>query len=277
MFFEKITNREEFITAFNVQKICNQNNIIFCHVGDLDKVFQQIKHDCVLVCTDTDGCILPKDKIKKHVNPQANVTFQLDYHINSNDIIPSNIKRIYSANVDVNHLKIIAMPRGIENFHQMTYLKKPEKIIEAMSSSLKRDKLLYVNHNIDTNKDDRKEPYEIFKTNNWCTIERGTNGSNFDNFIYKLRTHKFVLSPDGNSLEAHRTWEALYIGTIPVVKRHVFTEELSKELPILVIDKWGEITEKFLEEKYEEFENRIYNYDLLKISYWKKRIYSELK
>jgi len=269
--FEKIDS-SDFITAVGVQSICNGKNIIFCHVGDLDQVFNQIKHNCVLVCTDTDGCILPHGQIKKHVNPEANVSFRLDYHINSNDKIPDNIKYIYAPNVDVRHPKIVGMPRGLENFHQLSYLKKPQRIMEVMNSNIIRNKLLYINHNVDTNKQDRIEPYAIFKTNNWCTVESGKNGANFDSFIMQMRSHKFILSPDGNALEAHRTWEALHIGTIPIVQRHVFTEELSKYLPILIVDSWKEITEDFLNKKYEEFSNKQWDYKYIRLSYWKKRI-----
>ena len=276
MNFEKLPV-EEFITATGVQSICNGQNIIFCHVGDLDNAFNQIHQDCVLVCTDTDGCILPVGKTKAHVNPAANVMFKLDHHMSSDTKIPDNIKKIYSANVDVRHPKVVGMPRGLENFHQLTHLQKPQKIIETMNSDIERTKLLYVNHNIDTNVYDRKEPYEIFKNNNWCTIESGKNGSNFDKFILQMRSHKFILSPDGNGIDCHRTWESLLIGTVPIVQRHVFTEELSKDLPILIVDDWQEITEEYLNEKYEELCKKEWKYDKLKLSYWKNKIEDSIK
>ena len=35
-------------------------------------------------------------------------------------------------------------------------------------------------------------------------------------YLRTLGQHRFVLSPRGNGLDAHRTWEALMVGTIPI-------------------------------------------------------------
>lgn len=265
---------EDFITAERVKGLCDGKNIIFCHVGNLDKVFEQVRHECVIVCTETDGCILPEGKVKKHVNPMANVAFQLDYHIKSDKQIPLNVKGIFSANVDVRHDRIFPMPRGLENFSQMVHLKKKEGLLKAIELNPPKEKLMYVNHNINTNRTDREHPYQIFTTNEWCTVEQGENGSGFDEYLHQLNIHKFVISPDGNSLEGHRTWEALYIGTIPIVQRHVFTEDFEQQLPILVVDGWDDITESFLEEKYNKILSNRYNwnFDLIRMGYWNKKI-----
>ena len=265
---------EDFITAERVQALCDGQDVIFCSVGNLDTVFQRVLKECVVVCTGTDGCILPTGVIKKHVNAMANMSFQLDYHIDSDFKVPACVKGIFSANVDVRHEKIFPMPRGLENFSQLTYMKKKEGLLKAIELNPSKEKLLYMNHNVNTNKADRERPYQLFRTNDWCTVESGENGSGFDKYLHQLNTHKFVISPDGNSLEGHRTWEALYVGTIPIVQRHVFTEDFSQNIPMLIIDSWEEVTEEFLNNKYEEImSNKAnWNFDLIRIGYWKKKI-----
>ena len=37
-------------------------------------------------------------------------------------------------------------------------------------------------------------------------------------YLMTLGSHKFVLSPRGNGLDAHRTWEAMLVGAIPIVR-----------------------------------------------------------
>jgi hypothetical protein len=50
----------------------------------------------------------------------------------------------------------------------------------------------------------------------------------------------FVLSPPGNGIDCHRTWEALFLGAIPVVKRSFWS--FSKyEIGAKVVDDWDEI------------------------------------
>ena len=42
-------------------------------------------------------------------------------------------------------------------------------------------------------------------------------------YLMALGQHRFVLSPRGNGLDAHRTWEALLVGAIPSARRHPHT------------------------------------------------------
>lgn len=57
-----------------------------------------------------------------------------------------------------------------------------------------------------------------------------------------LRAHRFVASPPGNGPDCHRTWEAMYAGTIPIVLRNAwpFTH---RNWPVLVVDSWAEAIE----------------------------------
>jgi hypothetical protein len=53
--------------------------------------------------------------------------------------------------------------------------------------------------------------------------------------------HAFVVSPHGNALDCYRTWEALLMGCIPIVKRSPI-DYLYDGLPVAIVDDWGEIT-----------------------------------
>lgn len=57
-----------------------------------------------------------------------------------------------------------------------------------------------------------------------------------------LRSHNFVASPPGNGPDCHRTWEALYAGTIPVVLRKAWAFE-DRNWPVLVVEDWDEAVE----------------------------------
>jgi hypothetical protein len=92
--------------------------------------------------------------------------------------------------------------------------------------------------------------------------------------IYRksIQPYMFIASPPGNGEDCHRTWEALYLRIIPVVKRSVMTEYFkSVGLPMLLVDDWREMTswsEDYLSETYDKlmpgFES-----EALWLSYWK--------
>jgi hypothetical protein len=53
---------------------------------------------------------------------------------------------------------------------------------------------------------------------------------------------KYVISPPGNGPDCHRTWEALYLGATPIVKRSHWPFNKYK-LPVAIVDSWDEIAE----------------------------------
>ena len=65
--------------------------------------------------------------------------------------------------------------------------------------------------------------------------------------IHKLmRKTLFVPSPAGNGLDCHRTWEAMYLGAIPVVLEKDFCGDES--WPVLVVPSWDFLINKDISE-----------------------------
>lgn len=54
-----------------------------------------------------------------------------------------------------------------------------------------------------------------------------------------MRRTMFVPAPAGNGLDCHRTWEALYLGCIPVVLRKEYCGD--DNWPVMVVDSWNEL------------------------------------
>ena len=74
--------------------------------------------------------------------------------------------------------------------------------------------------------------------------------------IHKLmRKTMFVPSPAGNGIDCHRTWEALYLGAVPVVLRSEYFGEIN--WPVLVVDSWSELVEKKDDELKEIYVNNV--------------------
>jgi len=79
--------------------------------------------------------------------------------------------------------------------------------------------------------------------------------------------NSFVLSPFGNGYDCHRTWEALCLGAIPIVRAKQF-KSLFADLPVLNVDEWSDVTPELLQTTLREFKQRSFNYEKLTLKYW---------
>ena len=87
----------------------------------------------------------------------------------------------------------------------------------------------------------------------------------------KQSQYSFVISPHGGGLDCHRTWEALVLGCIPIVKTSEL-DSLYTDLPVLIVKEWSDVNEQLLHNTVNEFKNKQFNYDRLLLSYWVKLI-----
>jgi hypothetical protein len=260
--------KEDFIDGDLFENIAKELNIIYTPT---DKLKEVINNQFILA-HNSDGCILEKNKRIRPMNllkPRM-----VDFFW---DNIPSTLKILFSQNADIRDERIVPLPIGLERERWFPQLRKKDVLMETMQKQISKNKLVYLNVNPDTNINSRPLLYQLFSNNNWCTVECCRNGDSFENFVNKIKSHKFVFCPDGNGMDTHRTWETLYIGSYPIVERHYFTEEFSKHVPILIVDNWAEITEEFLNNKYKEFQNKEWNWNLLKAEYWQTLIKEKIR
>ena len=87
--------------------------------------------------------------------------------------------------------------------------------------------------------------------------------------------YAFVVSPFGNGMDCIRTWEALCLGCIVIVKSSPI-DNLYSEMPVLIVAEWTDITETFLNDKLLEFSNKTFNLEKLTMSYWIEKVKSKL-
>lgn len=68
----------------------------------------------------------------------------------------------------------------------------------------------------------------------------------------------FEASPQGNGMDCFRTWEALALGTVPIV-RSSSLDRLYREhdLPVVIVDDWSTVTDEALARWAEEFVPRL--------------------
>jgi hypothetical protein len=77
----------------------------------------------------------------------------------------------------------------------------------------------------------------------------------------------FVLSPKGGGYDCHRTWEALCLGCIPIVKSSGLNP-LFEGLPVLIVKDWSEVTRDLLIQTLVRFGSQSFQKEKLLLSYW---------
>jgi hypothetical protein len=89
-------------------------------------------------------------------------------------------------------------------------------------------------------------------------------------FYAQTASHRFVLSPEGSGIDCYRTWESLYLGAIPIVMVSP-TMSAFGDLPILFTEDYSELTEAYLERRWEEMSRRSFEVERLLSSYYLRR------
>ena len=105
-------------------------------------------------------------------------------------------------------------------------------------------------------------------------VHVGCEGTAHDKFHAHMARFRFVVSPRGGGYDCYRTWETLLVGAYPIVKpSHL--DVLYKDLPVLIVEEWTDITPKLLDETYHRFMKKTWNLDRLYNFYWEQLVYKQ--
>jgi hypothetical protein len=74
-------------------------------------------------------------------------------------------------------------------------------------------------------------------------------------------------------LDCHRTWEAILLGCIVIVKTSEL-DNLYEDLPVYIVNKWCDINSNLLETIINSYKNKIFNYEKISLKYWVDKINS---
>jgi len=157
--------------------------------------------------------------------------------------LPPNVRRWFSNNVATRNARVTAVPIGLRTSSQ------GEQILRVVMGMgrLKERNLVYMNfwRRLRRTPNPRRGIYEMFMCKKWVTYEGGFDHVPMDHFYKMTASHPYTISPPGAGPDCHRHWEAMLLGTIPIVLRSKATDIL-EDMPCLRITHWGEITERLL-------------------------------
>jgi hypothetical protein len=190
----------------------------------------------------------------------------------------------HAQNRDVDHPRLHSLPIGI-NLHNLwsnplqwgggfilptLQELQLQTIAENAPNFFNRDQKIFCNWHFSIDRADRKDCLNridksicFFQPEPRPMVETWEMQSKF----------QFVLSPHGAGLDCHRTWEALLLGCVPIVKAAKIND-LFENLPVIVINDWQEINQKFLENAKQEVMKKSFSLEKLSMRYWKSQIKS---
>jgi len=234
---------------------CNPNNVedgdtIYCDTHNIlrYKDILNTKKNLTIITHNSDHCLY-------------------DGPSNDKNGIDVNELKCYSRWFGQNSYtsKVIPIPIGFENLRwEESFGPKTQWLELARQQEIKPLSLVYLNCNKNTRIDEREGCYIEASKLNIVTVDMPN--LTYQQYLDKIKQHMFVLSPRGNGLDCHRTWEVLMMRRVPILKKEGQLEKLYENMPVLFVDNWSDIDTMNLEEIFKSFSFE--NQDYLKFNFW---------
>ena len=257
----KLPHNSSSILDSNYKHIKKNDIVYVCNAAlrnFFDNIFPDVKEPFVLVSGDCD------------IDP---------YLVHVED---TRILHWFCQNLLITHPKMTHMPIGLD-YHTM----KPNEIHPWGTGCLPIDQeKLLLEYKIQAKPIEKRYfgCYANFHHANWGIGDRGDRKEVVATVPKKLVYYEpqfttrdlawkhesqfiFVLSPRGNGVDCYRTWEALILGCIPVVKSSGL-DPVYDDLPVCIVKEWSDLNEKFLEDYIRSIQHKRFNYDKLTLKYW---------
>lgn len=274
-------------SSFNTEYISNENIIINLIKNNNGMIWIRNGSHTKNKITDLDIFAKYIDNINSCIiliTSDGDRSVPSSYSYNTiNKILNSNkIKIWYTQNYDRTILnnKLKSIPIGLD-LHTRRWLinnSREEKLNYMMKCRNKfqsKKKIIFSDTHFFLSHPERKQMYNTIKNNKYIYFLKKPQSFKFITIYYN--NFQFVISPRGNGLDCHRTWELFLAGCIVITKTspldNLFIEN---NLPVIIIKDWNELNEN-TGSKLNEWYNKYYPltsveniYPKIKFDYWLK-------
>jgi hypothetical protein len=237
-----------------ITSVTKENNIIFIRNGSGESV-----NDLHLFANLLDLLEIPIILIT--MDGDRSMPTSHDLNDINNILVSKMIIKWFTQNYDksIVHPKLTYIPIGF-NLHTPLWLvnnsiSEKIKYMVHKRNHLSRDKrisnkILMDAHNTNSHPE-RRQIYNLLKYNkNIIFLNRKISFVEITDLYNKFN---FVLSPRGNGLDCHRTWELLLAGVIVITKTSSLDEMyIENNLPVVILKDWNELNDN-IEKKLEEW------------------------
>ena len=271
---------DPYITGDSFRAICDHH---------FDPLSGEIDTNCVkkgdIIFLNSEGLSVYIDQVHPYINvPYILLTLEGDERFPKELIEKDEVKAKEFINSPklaawfcmnltcYNHPKLFPLPIGIGSSYMVPtlgYLSK-ELIEDIKAQNLEKKYLClrsyYFNKSGNAPRDIlRRKLDKSLRGKNWCKWINGLFGQLYAEYISKSY---FVVCPEGVGIETYRFWEVLYSGSYPIITKTAYSN-LFKDLPVLVLDDFSQLTAELLLKKKKEFSQRKFDLKKAYFPYWK--------
>lgn len=149
----------------------------------------------------------------------------------------------FAQNPAVEHPKLRALPIGIAN---PKWPHGDQAVLRRVQAEMRPKRRLFdASFDVSTNRGERAAAVAA------TGLQPGPRRP-FPDYLASLAEASFCISPAGNGIDGHRTWEALYVRTIPIVTASLVAAH-HRDLPLVVLESWADFrAAEFGPERYVE-------------------------
>jgi len=191
--------------------------------------------------------------------------------------------RWHVQNLGLDHPKVHALPLGLD-YHTISRNRRPEwgpsaspraqedmlHTIRALSQPLSdRSIKAYCNWHFAIKNGDRAEVIKAVPTAS-CHYEpdrvpRTESWRRNTEFL-------FTLSPRGVGMDCHRTWEAILLGSVPIIP-DLPINRLFDTLPVVIVQDWAAVTPEFLTVERARILDAEFDFAPVLLETWKRQLF----
>ena len=104
-------------------------------------------------------------------------------------------------------------------------------------------------------------------------LQKSNRINSFAEYLTALAESSFTFSPPGSGWDCYRTWEALYLGSVPILLRTGTPfDDMYADLPVLFVDSYQDVTESMLLAALTRFQSVNFNWEKITARYWRGQI-----
>ena len=253
--------KDERTPEFSVKRCDDiENNFVFCKTEFL----QMLKETNIL-----------KERPFTLVTHNSDINFTKENVEAVIEYFP-NMEHWYTQNLLTENPRVSPIPIGIANPRWSHG--NQDRFSRIIEENNKKDNLFYANFNVSTNASERIDCYKKIGVEPFIKYPNAESISAHDEFVNKTQEQYlrkisksyFTVSPDGNGKDCHKTWEAIYMKSIPIVKDSYFARQFKeKGIPLLIINDWSEfksldLSDSLYNDLWKDFDPSSLNFNFFK-------------
>lgn len=245
----------------------SKNNDVNTFINDIVNMDCFKKKEFILITTDGDNSVpfsvcqtIGKKALFNFLDSKYLISWYMQNYDGS--IVHSKLKLI-PIGFDLHTVFDNSIKKGNKGLYKMLKIRKANKANKRNFSVLVDNMTL--SH---SERNDVLKNIETFNNSKFfIKKEKLSRAELFKNYC----NYTFGLSPRGNGIDCHRTWEMLFFGMIPIIKKSSI-DSLYLNLPVLLVDSYNDLEKINYSEKYNELKNFLpISKKKFMIDYWLKK------